>query len=108
MCRKHEIPRGNPLFSVIRHCPAFLTLFLLHTPGESMKRIGKISRRPSSISIDITNFENGVKELKFPVGPTTSRPGPMLLNVAMTADTVVGMPLPSKEMIRIDTIMIIR
>ena len=38
-------------------------LFLRHTPGESIKRIGKISRRPSSMSIDITNFEKGVKEL---------------------------------------------
>ena len=38
-------------------------LFLRHTPGESIKRIGKISRRPSSMSTDITNFEKGVKDV---------------------------------------------
>ena len=36
-----------------------------------------------------TIFESGENIEKFPVGPTSSRPGPILLNVAATAVNVV-------------------
>ena len=46
---------------------------------------GKISRRPASISKVRISFENQENMPKFPVGPTSSRPGPILLKVAATA-----------------------
>ena len=44
---------------------------------------------PSSISRHRITFANGEKNAKLPAGPHRPRPGPMLLNVAMTAVSVV-------------------
>ena len=74
-----------------------LSRLVIQTSGESRKRSGKISRRPNSMSAESTNFEKSEKALKFPVGPTMPRPGPMLLKVQMTAEKVVSKPLPSRD-----------
>ena len=67
---------------------------------------GKSSRRPASISNISTHFEKMEKCAKFWVGPTISRPGPILFNVAITAVKFVTSPLFSKEINRIDVVNI--
>ena len=51
--------------------------------------MGKISSLPASISKVSTNVEKFEYTEKFWVGPTISRPGPILLNVAATAEKLV-------------------
>ena len=63
--------------------------FFLHVLGISSTSIGYSSSRPSSISRHRITFANGEKNAKLPAGPHRPRPGPMLLNVAMTAVSVV-------------------
>ena len=43
-------------------------------------------------------FENGEKKPKFPAGPTSSSPGPILFNVAATAVKFVVRSKPLNEM----------
>ena len=57
--------------------------------------MGKISRRPTSMSKDSSSLDHQEKAEKFPMGPTTSRPGPMLLMHAVRAVKVVTMSKPS-------------
>ena len=52
---------------------------------ENRISIGKISSLPASISNINTYLENVENIAKFPVGPTSSKPGPMLFRVAATA-----------------------
>ena len=47
--------------------------------------MGKISKRPASISNINTYLEKTEKFAKLPVGPTISSPGPILFSVAATA-----------------------
>ena len=47
--------------------------------GENISIIGKTSSLPASISKMRTIFETGEKIAKFEVGPTSLRPGPILL-----------------------------
>ena len=61
---------------------------------------GKISNRPASMSKINTHLERQEKELKFPIGPTISRPGPILFNVAVTAVKFVIRSKLSREIIR--------
>ena len=56
-------------------------------PGANNTSIGKSSRRPTSISNIMTSFDNMLKLPKFPVGPTTLNPGPILLKVAITDES---------------------
>jgi hypothetical protein len=53
--------------------------------GEKSSIIGKISSLPNSILNIITIFDRSEKPPKLPIGPTTSKPGPILLSVAATA-----------------------
>ena len=63
--------------------------FFRHVLGISSTSIGYSSSRPSSISMHSTTFASGEKNAKFPAGPHSPRPGPILLNVARTAVSVV-------------------
>ena len=63
--------------------------FLRQVLPEKRTRIGKISRRPASISKLRTSLDRVLKALKLQVGPTASRPGPMLLKQASTAVKLV-------------------
>ena len=58
---------------------------------------GNSSRRPANISNIRTYFEKLLKKPKFPVGPTSERPGPMLLIVAATEVNDVVAPYPSND-----------
>lgn len=51
--------------------------------------MGNSSKRPASISNIRTYFEKLEKTEKFCVGPTISKPGPMLFSVAATAVKLV-------------------
>ena len=73
---------------------------------ESSTRMGKISKRPASIPRLNTNLLIALKLAKLQVGPTASKPGPMLLKVQSTAEKLVPMEKPSSEMIRKITKMI--
>lgn len=89
----------------------FLFLIVLnasfHTTGWNSISSGNNSSLPANISNIRTNFEKEVKQLKFCVGPTNSRPGPMLLIVAVTAVKLVTKSLPSSEMAKSEQTKII-
>ena len=68
-----------------------------------MIRTGRSSSRPASISKIRIIFEKQLYREKFPVGPTTENPGPILFNVAATADMFVSKSKPSTEISRIDS-----
>lgn len=53
--------------------------------GDNNSRIGKISSLPANILKIITNFDRLEKSPKFPMGPTISKPGPILFKVAAIA-----------------------
>ena len=59
-------------------------------------RSGNNSKRPANMSKIMTNFEKSLKCPKLAVGPTISKPGPMLLSVAATAVNKVIKSLFSK------------
>ena len=59
--------------------------------------MGKSSSLPASISKISTIFEIGDKNPKFDVGPTISRPGPILLRQDATDVKFVTRSLLSKE-----------
>ena len=59
-------------------------------PGENNNSIGKISRRPASMSNINTSFDITENSEKLLAGPTPPIPGPMLLKVAATAVNVVS------------------
>ena len=63
--------------------------------------MGKISRRPMIILSARTIVEKSENALKFPMGPTMSRPGPTLLMAARDAVKVVVKEKPSRETIRL-------
>ena len=64
--------------------------------------MGKISNRPASMSKISTSLAGSAKPLKFCMGPTSSRPGPMLFSVAATAVKLVTMSKPFRLMSRKD------
>lgn len=64
---------------------------------------GKSSSLPANISIINTYLEKIEKCAKFCVGPTSERPGPMLLIVAATEVKFVVKSLFSNEIRRTDT-----
>ena len=67
-----------------------LVFYLLRqVEGEKSRSIGKSSSLPASILKQRTSLESGEKREKFCVGPTASRPGPMLFIVAATAVKLV-------------------
>ena len=68
--------------------------------------MGKISRRPASISKISTSLAGSAKPLKFRMGPTSSRPGPMLFMVAATAVKFVTMSKPLRLMSKKEVIKI--
>ncbi len=55
-----------------------------------------------------TNLESAEKEEKFPIGPTSSKPGPILFNVVITEVTVVTVSLFYKLISKMDNIIIIK
>ena len=59
--------------------------------------MGKISRRPNSISIVRITLEKALYAAKELVGPTSARPGPMLLKQANTAEMFASTENPSSE-----------
>ena len=65
--------------------------------GTNKSSIGNNSKRPANISNINTYFEKGEKCAKFCVGPTISRPGPMLFIVAATAVKFVIKSFSYKE-----------
>ena len=62
--------------------------------------MGKISRRPASMARDRVSLDRVLNWEKLQVGPTCSRPGPMLLNQASAAVMLVPTEKPSSEMMR--------
>ena len=60
-------------------------VYFLQVLGVNNKSIGKISSLPASMSNIMTSFDKSENELKLPIGPTRSSPGPMLFKVAATA-----------------------
>ena len=58
--------------------------------------IGMISSLPASISNIRMNLEKTENSEKFPVGPTISRPGPILFSVAAIAVKFVVKSKPFK------------
>ncbi len=76
--------------------------------GANRTSIGNISSLPASISNIKTNFEKSLKPAKFPVGPTTPRPGPTLLIVHAMEEKFVVISNPFKETSSRETIKIIK
>ena len=74
---------------------------------EKSTAIGRISSRPANMSTIMTHLDSGLYAAKLQVGPTASKPGPMLLKVAMTAEKFVSMEKPSSEITRKLTEMMI-
>jgi hypothetical protein len=64
--------------------------------GMKSNNIGNNSSLPASILKQSTSLERGEYAPKFLVGPTSERPGPMLLRVAATAVKFVSNPKLSK------------
>lgn len=64
---------------------------------ENRIKIGKISSLPASMSNIKTILEKLLNPEKLQVGPTDSKPGPILLKHAITADKLVVMENPSTE-----------
>ena len=58
--------------------------------------MGKISSRPRSMSVMRTSLLSTLKPEKLQVGPTASRPGPMLLKQHSTAEKLVPVEKPSR------------
>ena len=71
--------------------------------GANSNSIGKISKRPTSMSKDSSSLERGEKDEKFPMGPTTSRPGPTLLMQVATEVKVVTRSISSRDTSRQET-----
>ena len=70
--------------------------------------MGKSSSLPASISNISTHLDRGLNNAKFWVGPTNSRPGPILFNVAVTAVKFVIRSKLSREIIRTEAAKIRR
>ena len=70
--------------------------YFFHVDGANNNKIGKISNRPISISIDNTSLAKIEYPEKLLIGPTELKPGPILLNVAVTAEKFVSKSNPSK------------
>ena len=70
----------------------------VQVPLENNAKIGKISNLPANISIISTSFEKRLKPPKLQVGPTASKPGPMLLKQARTAEMFVPVEKLSRLM----------
>lgn len=68
--------------------------------GNSSKSRGKISNLPKSMAAESTSLERLESREKFPIGPTTPNPGPILLKQASTEVRVVSISNPSKETTR--------
>ena len=66
--------------------------------GRRSTRRGKISSRPASMSKHRTALDRSDSPAKEAAGPTAPRPGPMLLRVAKTEETVVEASKLSREM----------
>ena len=67
-------------------------------------RIGKISKRPASISKHKSSFDGKEKAAKLPIGPTISSPGPTLFKQADTeVNDVTKSNSSTAVMIRIET-----
>ena len=75
----------------------FFYTFFFHVEGESAISKGYSSSLPASISKDKINLENREKWEKFPVGPISPRPGPILLIQDTTAVKDVVNPRPSMD-----------
>ena len=68
-----------------------------HIFGWNKINNGNNSNLPASMSNISTHFEKLEKKLKLAVGPTSSKPGPILLMVAATAVKFVTKSFPSNE-----------
>ena len=77
--------KNNKKFHNEKSCFFTNNSYFFHKEREKNINNGKISKRPASISNDKTIFDKSVKLEKFPVGPTTPRPGPTLLKHVATA-----------------------
>ncbi len=64
-------------------------LFFGPGAGQEKHQEGKISSRPASMSKHRTALDRSDSPAKEAAGPTAPRPGPMLLRVAKTEETVV-------------------
>ena len=65
-------------------------------------RIGNISSLPIIIVSERIIFEKSEKKAKLQVGPTSSKPGPILLMHVITAETVVVRSYPSMDIRIVD------
>lgn len=101
--------RSEPSFLCYQNffASALLEIRSLHAEGWKSISRGKSSNLPASISNMKTNFEKTEKFEKLPVGPTSARPGPMLLMVVSTAVKFVTRSLPSNATIKTDEAKII-
>ena len=79
-----------------------LYYLLRQADGEKIMRSGNNSSRPANISNISTIFEGILKPLKFPAGPTTESPGPVLLIQAFTAEKSVTRSKESSVKIKTD------
>ena len=74
------------------YIPYFFQVF-----GANKSNMGNISKRPASISKINTSFAKAEYPAKFPAGPTSPSPGPILFIVATTAVKLVIRSFPSTE-----------
>ena len=61
--------------------------------------MGKISRRPTTMHRDMVILDRGESREKFPVGPTSSSPGPTLLRLDRAEEKETEKEHPSREII---------
>lgn len=67
----------------------------VHTEGNSISKIGMISRRPATMPKHSTSLLGAEKTLNVLDGPANSMPVPVLLTQAMAADKLVPNVWPS-------------
>ena len=65
--------------------------------GRNRSRMGKISRRPMSITRESKSLEAAESIWKFEAGPTSPRPGPTLLRQVTVAEREDSRGMPSNE-----------
>src|SRR5690606_35265069 len=80
--------------------------YFLQNAGERTTSRVKISSRPSSMAAVHTQVWKSLSDLKVLAGPTSPRPGPVLLKLATTAENPVTTSRPEKTISRVNETMI--
>lgn len=92
------------LLSSLQNKPRVYYMFpFFHAMGENRTSIGRNSSLPAIMSKQKTSLLNGEKPEKFPIGPTSPKPGPIFESVAITDVTDVIKSFPFMDISNVET-----